>query len=146
MFDKSFTRSKDYFIALQLLRIMDEWVDEIMPSIESLRHSSAIKHPIFCVDEAEQNFTAAIKNMKERVDKFQNRIRRKSEEINSLRDGVCCLLSYYTWTAKVLIVLLIVVQRHITSRGYQSYGPESGHLCFYRCYRSLHSSQLPSGM
>ncbi|KAI8677733.1 hypothetical protein NCS55_00490800 [Fusarium keratoplasticum] len=88
MFDKSFTRSKDYFIALQLLRIMDEWVDEIMPSIESLRHSSAIQHPIFCVDEAEQNFTAAIKNMKERVDKFQNRIRRKSEEINSLRDGL----------------------------------------------------------
>ncbi|KAI8676170.1 hypothetical protein NCS56_00504200 [Fusarium sp. Ph1] len=88
MFDKSFTRSKDYFIALQLLRIMDEWVDEIMPSIESLRHSPAIKHTVFYVDEAGQNFTAVIKNMKERVDRFQNGVRRKSEEINSLRDGL----------------------------------------------------------
>ncbi|KAJ4317633.1 hypothetical protein N0V84_007232 [Fusarium piperis] len=88
MFDKSFTRSKDYFVALQLLRIMDEWINEARSSIEALRDSSAIKRSIFCVEEAEDNFDAAIKKMNQRATRLQNRVRKKSEQINSLRDGL----------------------------------------------------------
>ncbi|RMJ12716.1 hypothetical protein CDV36_007644 [Fusarium kuroshium] len=88
MFDKSFTRSKDYFVAIQLLRIMDEWLDELLLGIEDLRSCLAMKHPIFCVDEAQDNINVAIKSMKERTTRFQGRVRKKSEEIKSLRDGL----------------------------------------------------------
>ncbi|KAI8720031.1 hypothetical protein NCS52_00447400 [Fusarium sp. LHS14.1] len=73
MFDTSFTRSKDYFVAIQLLRIMDEWLDELLLSIDDLR---------------EDNIDAATKGMKERATRFQTRIRKKSGEIESLRDGL----------------------------------------------------------
>ncbi|WAO87529.1 Hypothetical protein NCS54_00484100 [Fusarium falciforme] len=88
MFDSSFTRSKDYFVAIQLLRIMDEWLDELFLSIDDLRGMPAWRRASFCMDEAEDNINVAIKNMKERATRFQNRVRKKSEEIKSLRDGL----------------------------------------------------------
>ncbi|KAM6536243.1 hypothetical protein FALCPG4_002254 [Fusarium falciforme] len=36
----------------------------------------------------EDNINVATKNMKERATRFQNRVRKKSEEIKSLRDGL----------------------------------------------------------
>lgn len=95
MFDKSFTRSKDYFVAIQLLRITDEWLDEVLLGIEELRETLADRNTIFWVGEAEGNVNIAIKGMRERATKLQNRVRKRSEEIKSLRDGVCSLL-YYT--------------------------------------------------
>ncbi|KAF4447056.1 hypothetical protein F53441_9355 [Fusarium austroafricanum] len=88
MFDKSFTLSKDYFVALQLLRIIDEWVDEILPTIENLRDSTAMNLPIFYADDAKHNFDAAVKSMKLHGDKIQKRAQKKTEEIKSLRDGL----------------------------------------------------------
>lgn len=146
MFDTSFTRSKDYFVAIQLLRIMDEWLDELLLSIDDLRGMPVWSRDRFGVDAAEDNIDAAIKGMKERATRFQTRVRKKSEEIKSLRDGVCSLLSYTPCITNVLNVPLIVVQRYIPSRGHQGNGIEPGHLCFHRCHRSLYPSQLPSGM
>ncbi|RSL61196.1 hypothetical protein CEP53_005217 [Fusarium sp. AF-6] len=89
MFDRSFTRSKDYFVAIQLLRIMDEWLDELLQSIDDLRDMPAWSRVMFHVNAAaEYNIDSATKGMKERVIRFQNRVRKKSEEIKSLRDGL----------------------------------------------------------
>ncbi|KAH7472873.1 hypothetical protein FOMA001_g11862 [Fusarium oxysporum f. sp. matthiolae] len=88
MFDRSFDRSKDYFVALQLLRVMDEWIDEIVLSVKELREHPMVEHLPLCAAEANNNFDATIKNMKERAEVVQKRIRKKQEEINSLRDGL----------------------------------------------------------
>ncbi|RSM16729.1 hypothetical protein CDV31_004501 [Fusarium ambrosium] len=88
MFDKSFTRSKDYFVAIQLLRITDEWLDEVLQTIDGLRNMPALYRRLFCIDAAEDNINAAIKGMKERTTRLQSRIRKKAEEIKSLRDGL----------------------------------------------------------
>ncbi|KAL2694889.1 hypothetical protein Neosp_001478 [[Neocosmospora] mangrovei] len=88
MFDKSFTRSKDYFVAIQLLRIMDEWLDEILLSIDDLRGMPVRSRDRFGMDAAEDNIDTATKEMKKVATRFQNRVRKKSEEIKSLRDGL----------------------------------------------------------
>ncbi|KAI7764822.1 hypothetical protein LZL87_004027 [Fusarium oxysporum] len=88
MFDKSFDRSKDYFVALQLLRLMDEWIDEVVPSIKEMKENPIVECFPLCATEANDNFDAAIRNMKERADVVQKRVRKKQEEVNSLRDGL----------------------------------------------------------
>lgn len=94
MFDKSFDRSKEYFVALQLLRLMDEWIDEVVPSIKEMKENPSVERFPLCAAEAMDNFDAAIRNMKERADVVQKRVRKKQVEVNSLRDGVCLLLPY----------------------------------------------------
>ncbi|EXL55726.1 hypothetical protein FOCG_06276 [Fusarium oxysporum f. sp. radicis-lycopersici 26381] len=88
MFDKSFDRSKDYFVALQLLRLMDEWIDEVVPSIKEMKENPSVERFPLCAAEAMDNFDAAIRNMKERADVVQKRVRKKQVEVNSLRDGL----------------------------------------------------------
>lgn len=91
MFDKSFNRSKNYFVALQLLRIIEEWIEEILPSIEQLREDRRFKNPIFFSSEGSKNLDAADRFIKERGFAVLRRVRNKTAEINSLRDGVCFL-------------------------------------------------------
>ncbi|EWZ95785.1 hypothetical protein FOWG_03340 [Fusarium oxysporum f. sp. lycopersici MN25] len=88
MFDKSFDLSKDYFVALQLLRIVDEWLEEVVPSLKELQKHPSIGRVSFCAVEAKENFNAAIRLIDERAGAVQRRVRKKVEEINSLRDGV----------------------------------------------------------
>jgi hypothetical protein len=94
MFDKSFSRSKNYFIALQLLRIVEEWVEEIIPSMQGLRDSPLFKHPAPNSSQAIKNLNAADKYIGERAGAVQRRVRKKTAEINSLRDGVCSPYPY----------------------------------------------------
>ncbi|EXK46333.1 hypothetical protein FOMG_00057 [Fusarium oxysporum f. sp. melonis 26406] len=88
MFDKSFELSKEYFVALQILRIINEWIDEPLANMEKLRDSTALKQNIFGADQARNNFDAAIRIMRQCRDKTRARIKKKSEEIESLRDGL----------------------------------------------------------
>jgi hypothetical protein len=88
MFDKSFNRSKDYFVALQLLRIVDEWLDEVVPSVKEIKENPDPRCRSFCAAEAEKNFDGAIRFIDEKAGAVQKRVRKKVEEINSLRDGV----------------------------------------------------------
>ncbi|KAL6923038.1 hypothetical protein FSST1_000312 [Fusarium sambucinum] len=88
MFDKSFNRSRDYFVALQLLRIMDEWINEVVGSMLELKDDSSLKHPVFSSFQSTENLSAADRYMKERAGPVQRRIQKKTEEINSLRDGL----------------------------------------------------------
>ncbi|EYB26803.1 hypothetical protein FG05_09153 [Fusarium graminearum] len=88
MFDKSFNRSRDYFVALQLLRIMDEWINEAVSSIQQLREDTKFMHPGFSTFEIKDNLDAVDRYMKEKADPVQKRLQKKKEEINSLRDGL----------------------------------------------------------
>ncbi|GKU03033.1 hypothetical protein FLAG1_05027 [Fusarium langsethiae] len=88
MFDKSFNRSKDYFVALQLLRIINEWIDEVIPSIQEIREYPSLKRSGLYSTEISENLNAVDIYMKEGASAVQRRIRKKTEEINSLRDGL----------------------------------------------------------
>ncbi|KAM0084127.1 hypothetical protein ACKRZS_003672 [Fusarium odoratissimum] len=88
MFDKSFDRSKDYFVALQLLRIVDEWLDEVAPSVKELQKDPYLRFTSICAAETVDNFNAAIRSIDERTAVIQKRVRKKVEEVNSLRDGL----------------------------------------------------------
>jgi hypothetical protein len=79
MFDSSFNRSRDYFVALQILRIIDEWLHEARSTIQDMLKSLMIN---------EGYFSTTIRYVNDHAATVQNRVRDKKEEINSLRDGV----------------------------------------------------------
>src|SRR6478735_3276281 len=89
MFDKSFNRSKDYLVALQILRIVDEWIDEVLPSMEVLRENAQLEQDRFYQPGVSESIDAADKWIKQQAGSVQRRVRKKTEEIKSLRDGVC---------------------------------------------------------
>jgi hypothetical protein len=89
MFDKSFNRSKDYILALQLLGKVDEWIDEVLPSMEVLRENAQLEQDGFYRPGVRESIGAADKWIKEQAGLLQRRVRKKKEEIKSLRDGVC---------------------------------------------------------
>ncbi|KAF4948679.1 hypothetical protein FGADI_9454 [Fusarium gaditjirri] len=83
MFDNSFERSKDYFIALQLLRIINEWLDEVQSTVEDM-----VKNMPGFRDVGHGFLQIAIDSVKENASIVQDRVKNKQEEINSLRDGL----------------------------------------------------------
>lgn len=88
MFDNSFKRSKDYFVALQILRIIDEWLDEVQSTVEDMSKDPALLKTSMWSHKSDQSFQVAIRYVNEHATATKNRVRRKYEEINGLRDGV----------------------------------------------------------
>ncbi|KAJ4053180.1 hypothetical protein NW753_007356 [Fusarium oxysporum] len=88
MFDKSFQRSKDYFVALQLLRIVDEWLDEVQSSVEDMVKILNRKYMFPCDISSKGCYDDAVRYVNEHTTAAQSRVRKKREEINSLRDGL----------------------------------------------------------
>ncbi|KAF5714485.1 hypothetical protein FMUND_7400 [Fusarium mundagurra] len=88
MFDNSFNRSRDYFVALQLLRIIDEWLDEARSTVQDMFESRILRDTSIWPDNPNGVFKLAIRSMEERAAAVQSRVRDKKEEINSLRDGL----------------------------------------------------------
>uniref|UniRef100_A0A0D2Y3K1 Uncharacterized protein n=1 Tax=Fusarium oxysporum (strain Fo5176) TaxID=660025 RepID=A0A0D2Y3K1_FUSOF len=80
--------SIDSLVEVDILRIINEWIDEPLANMEKLRDSTALKQNIFGADQARNNFDAAIRIMRQCRDKTRARIKKKSEEIESLRDGL----------------------------------------------------------
>ncbi|EWZ36211.1 hypothetical protein FOZG_11952 [Fusarium oxysporum Fo47] len=114
MFDNSFKRSKDYFVALQLLRIVDEWLDEVQSTVEDMVKNPNVTDTFMWVDRSRASCDVAVRYVNEHATAAQSRVRKKREEINSLRDGVC---SYTTVLVKgVANTLYIVIQRYISAR------------------------------
>ncbi|KAI1059578.1 hypothetical protein LB506_008989, partial [Fusarium annulatum] len=90
MFDNSFKRSRDYFVAFQILRIIDEWLDEVQSTVADM-----FKDPVLLQaskwadkDRSAESFQVAIRYVNEHVTAAKSRVRKKHEEINSLRDGL----------------------------------------------------------
>lgn len=145
MFDTSFKRSKDYFVALQILRIVDEWLDEVQSTVEDMfKDPVLLKASMWADNQAtDKSFQIAIRYMNENFNATKSRVRKKNEEINSLRDGVSPCHPFLV--QGVANTLFTAVQRHISSRVYQGYGVKSGNLRLHRCYSTIHPSELLSG-
>ncbi|KAH7214331.1 hypothetical protein BKA60DRAFT_650016 [Fusarium oxysporum] len=88
MFDNSFKRSKDYFVALQLLRIVDEWLDEVQSTVEDMVKNPNVTDTSMWVDRSRASCDVAVRYVNEHATAAQSRVRKKREEINSLRDGL----------------------------------------------------------
>ncbi|KAF5717024.1 hypothetical protein FGLOB1_2239 [Fusarium globosum] len=90
MFDNSFKRSKDYFVALQILRIIDEWLDEVQSTIEDMsKDDLLLKASMWATHFRSYNsFELAFRYVNEHATATKNRVQKKREEINSLRDGL----------------------------------------------------------
>ncbi|RKK80215.1 hypothetical protein BFJ69_g4405 [Fusarium oxysporum] len=88
MFDNSFKRSKDYFVALQLLGIVDEWLDEVQSTVEDMVKNPNVTDTSMWVDRSRASCDVAVRYVNEHATAAQSRVRKKREEINSLRDGL----------------------------------------------------------
>ncbi|KAF5563467.1 hypothetical protein FNAPI_2676 [Fusarium napiforme] len=88
MFDNSFKRSRDYFVALQILRIIDEWIDEVKSTVENMFKDPVLVPASMWPDGSTESFEVAIRYVNEHVTATKSRVRMKQEEINSLRDGL----------------------------------------------------------
>ncbi|KAF5597807.1 regulatory alcR [Fusarium pseudocircinatum] len=93
MFDNSFKRSKDYFVALQTLRIIDEWLDEVLSTVEDMFKDPILVQAVLWADKdfalgSDRSYKAAIRYVSEHATATKSRVRKKQEEINSLRDGL----------------------------------------------------------
>lgn len=99
MFDTDFKRSKLYFTLLQVLRIFGEYISPVSEDIKSL--SSFFLDPANGLpfydprpDEEsiiESNWKLVIQLQKDAEERLLRRILDKTEEVKSLRDGVCPL-------------------------------------------------------
>lgn len=81
MFDSSFNRSRDYFVALQILRIIDEWLDEAHSTFQDMSKSPMMEDSRAYLDKA-------MRFVETHANAVQYRVRDKKEEISSLRHGV----------------------------------------------------------
>lgn len=95
MFDASFERSKTYFTALQILRLVDEWSSESVTSLDEVtkrvmdRRGSdpGLKGPLSKIRS----------EVEAEVQKISHRVKAKTAEIESLRDGVRHPHIFSTW-------------------------------------------------
>ncbi|EMT65596.1 hypothetical protein FOC4_g10007699 [Fusarium odoratissimum] len=78
----------DGLVHVDLLRIVDEWLDEVAPSVKELQKDPYLRFTSICAAETVDNFNAAIRSIDERTAVIQKRVRKKVEEVNSLRDGL----------------------------------------------------------
>jgi hypothetical protein len=108
MFDDSLNKSTRYFVVLQMLRIMGEWIGEALRDVEQQKHLW-FKHRQLRKFRNEQgdiviaeqdlnleencigaNWEALISFQQSQERLLLNRVDRKTEEVKSLRDGVRC--------------------------------------------------------
>ncbi|CVL04995.1 uncharacterized protein FMAN_12992 [Fusarium mangiferae] len=90
MFDNSFNRSRDYFVALQILRIIDGWLDEVQSTVEDMSKDHVLLKAALGGNDAisGESFEVAVRYVSEHATATKSRVRKKNEEINSLRDGL----------------------------------------------------------
>jgi hypothetical protein len=103
MFDSSLDRSRLYFIVLQLLRIMRDWILESLGDVKVLeqnwkamrqRRSDEIEQTTSpdgldkCESGIDRNWKILIKHLEHRGGMLLHRIDQQTSQIISLRDGV----------------------------------------------------------
>jgi hypothetical protein len=97
MFDESFDLSRTYFATIQTLRLASNMIDEVVQHWEQLRQQwDAIIAPsgMFSPQDlaaASANWDTVTRVLEMRAQRVQANIKRRSEDVKSLRDGVCPL-------------------------------------------------------
>ena len=87
--DRNFSNSKRYFWALQSLRLFAEHIEGTLRSISNIFVSIDLADSSFEDDENVKRLSEGIQN---RFRELRDRIERKRQGIESLRDGVCQLI------------------------------------------------------
>ncbi|KAL1870019.1 hypothetical protein VTK73DRAFT_2828 [Phialemonium thermophilum] len=94
MFDTSFKLSKSYFQILQVLRIIDEWVEQSVWDLRRFSEQWISKsragrdYSQLELDSLRKDFEKLVADMGASAQQIQERAHRKTEEIKSLRDGL----------------------------------------------------------
>jgi hypothetical protein len=108
MFDESLNRSRLYFVVLQTLRIMGEWIGETLKDVEQQKtrwmkyrqirkdhnvngkSKFVIPDQDFALDEniIGANWEVLLSFQQNQENLLLDRLGRKTEEVKSLRDGV----------------------------------------------------------
>ncbi|KAI8944583.1 hypothetical protein F4801DRAFT_594826 [Xylaria longipes] len=105
MFDDSFQLSEQYFTVLQLLRIFEDWIEEVEKGIDDLKKELIGQYESWRVwrqryapededewpldmEKLEANFEKVKDFFELRVNTLKERIRKKNGEVESLRDGL----------------------------------------------------------
>ncbi|KLO95321.1 Uncharacterized protein Y057_12741 [Fusarium fujikuroi] len=80
----------DYFVALQILRIIDEWLDEVQSTVDDMSKDHVLLKASMWDHDYTSNrfFGVAVRYVNEHATATKSRIQKKQEEINSLRDGL----------------------------------------------------------
>lgn len=92
MFDRTFERSQDYFTALQLLRLVDEWIEHNLDEIRGLFESQKIRTMymegpwVWYVEK--DLLDATMRVLEHRSRQLHEKVSKLREDITSLRDGV----------------------------------------------------------
>ncbi|KAI9903674.1 hypothetical protein N3K66_000203 [Trichothecium roseum] len=86
IFDASFERSKTYFTALQILRLVDEWSSESVTSLDELTER------VMDLRGSDPGLKVPLPKIRSEVEaevqKISRRVKAKMAEIESLRDGL----------------------------------------------------------
>ncbi|KAI0410808.1 hypothetical protein F5X98DRAFT_358738 [Xylaria grammica] len=91
MFDDSFKLSRTYFGILQLLRIIDDWVESTVLDLKELRRQYTLTRESATPDDVnnlESNWKTVLEIAEGKAETIRNRVIRKTEDIKSLRDGL----------------------------------------------------------
>lgn len=95
--DHKLTASETYFLVNQLLRVFEEWINNLESDLQRLRQEIAEKmSPVVGHDPRriiESNWAMLLKKASTSCSELKTRTKRKRDEIESLRDGVCTLQS-----------------------------------------------------
>lgn len=94
--DHKLTRSKDYFIVSQILRIFEDWINDSKTNLEQLRKlqmdwKSYDLLPLEAQSIIDSNWDILLLHATASCENIKNLIQRKRNEIQSLRDGVCTM-------------------------------------------------------
>ena len=93
----NFSRSKAYFGALQHLRLYGEWIQESLGNLQHLHDACAneissykdsLTWPEGDIDMLNKGFDQLLSNYKGMFESLSRRVKDKTDEITSLRDGV----------------------------------------------------------
>lgn len=96
--DHKLTRSEMYFTVGQLLRTFENWVQELEPAMDILRLSSESQLKMSLKFETtepqaysilEKNWEKLLGHTHDCSKEIEELVKRKADEIESLRDGVC---------------------------------------------------------
>jgi hypothetical protein len=153
MFDNDpFATSELYFTILQLLRIASDWIGEGINDLESLakisqwyfeffgtpRRSGGSQDPVTLNvwKVLERNWKHVISYQKSLAKPLLERIGRKTEEVKSLRDGVC--LDRKQTTCHGMLTIEAALQCNSSARSIKKFNSQPLYPCVYR-----HDDHLP---
>lgn len=91
--DHKLTASESYFLVNQLLRVFEQWINDLESDLQRIRQEIAETMSPMVGHEPrriiESNWATLLKKASTSCSELKTRTKQKRDEIASLRDGVC---------------------------------------------------------